>query len=147
MDTLEVLAECLAATPAARVHWTQAYTSNLGPSGQLLSYLGNKRLSVKTDEKKSTNPLLYGLNRGCGAVFCGHIIHLDTATTDCSLTILSFRLQGLVSQCSPSSDLSAHLSHTFPLQTPTGSGTGRILTSQSCRRLLRLSRFSSFNRR
>ena len=40
VDTLEVLAECLAASPAARVHWTQAYTSNLGPSGQLLSYLG-----------------------------------------------------------------------------------------------------------
>ena len=40
VDTLEVLAECLAATPAARVHWTQAYTSNLGPSGQLLNYLG-----------------------------------------------------------------------------------------------------------
>ena len=38
---MEVLAECLAASPAARVHWTQAYTSNLGPSGQLLSYLGN----------------------------------------------------------------------------------------------------------
>ena len=55
MDTLEVLAECLAATPAARVHWTQAYTSNLGPSGQLLSYLGEQHLSMKTDGKKSKN--------------------------------------------------------------------------------------------
>jgi len=49
VDTLEVLAECLAATPAARVHWTQAYTSNLGPSGQLLSYLDSNWTRYRAD--------------------------------------------------------------------------------------------------
>jgi len=49
VDTLEVLAECLAATPAARVHWTQAYTSNLGPSGQLLSYLDSNWIRYRAD--------------------------------------------------------------------------------------------------
>jgi len=49
VDTLEVLAECLAATPAARVHWTQAYTSNLGPSGQLLSYLDSNWTQYRAD--------------------------------------------------------------------------------------------------
>merc|ERR1719357_1243565 len=49
VDTLEVLAECLAATPAARIHWTQAYTSNLGPSGQLLSYLDSNWIRYRAD--------------------------------------------------------------------------------------------------
>jgi len=49
VDTLEVLAECLAATPAARVHWTQAYTSNLGPSGQLLNYLDSNWIRYRAD--------------------------------------------------------------------------------------------------
>jgi len=49
VDTLEVLAECLAASPAARVHWTQAYTSNLGPSGQLLSYLDSNWVRYRAD--------------------------------------------------------------------------------------------------
>jgi len=49
IDTLEVLAECLAATPAARVHWTQAYTSNLGPSGQLLNYLDSNWIRYRAD--------------------------------------------------------------------------------------------------
>merc|ERR1712130_202228 len=49
VDTLEVLAECLAASPAARVHWTQAYTSNLGPSGQLLSYLDPNWVRYRAD--------------------------------------------------------------------------------------------------
>jgi len=39
LDTLDVLATCLTATPAAMVHWHKAYTSHLGESGQLLNYL------------------------------------------------------------------------------------------------------------
>ena len=76
MDTLEVLAECLAATPAARVHWTQAYTSNLGPSGQLLSYLGKKRLSVKTDEKSLQTLYYMALTEGAGQYFVGKLYTL-----------------------------------------------------------------------
>lgn len=40
VDSLEVLATCLAGTAAARVHWHQTYTSHLAQSGQLLHYLG-----------------------------------------------------------------------------------------------------------
>lgn len=39
LDTLDVLATCLAATPAAKVHWHKAYITHLGESGQLLNYL------------------------------------------------------------------------------------------------------------
>jgi len=39
VDSLEVLATCLAGTAAARVHWHQTYTSHLAQSGQLLHYL------------------------------------------------------------------------------------------------------------
>ena len=105
VDTLEVLAECLAATPAARVHWTQAYTSNLGPSGQLLNYLG---------QMNSFQCLLIisTILRGCSflTIYSPHPFYYS-------------------------------LPHTFILQTPTGSATARILTSQSCRRQLRLSRY------
>ena len=40
LDTLDLLASCLASTPAARVHWHQLYTSNLTQSAQLIQYLG-----------------------------------------------------------------------------------------------------------
>jgi len=39
IDTLDLLAICLTATPAAAVHWHKSYISNLGESGQLLQYL------------------------------------------------------------------------------------------------------------
>eukprot|EP00092_Neocalanus_flemingeri_P036346 GFUD01039569.1.p1 GENE.GFUD01039569.1~~GFUD01039569.1.p1 ORF type:complete len:658 (+),score=187.25 GFUD01039569.1:206-2179(+) len=39
VDTLDLLAICLTATPAALVHWHKAYTSHLPQSGQLLQYL------------------------------------------------------------------------------------------------------------
>jgi len=39
LDTLDVLATCLVASPAAKVHWHKAYISHLGESGQLLNYL------------------------------------------------------------------------------------------------------------
>ena len=39
LDTLEVLSSCLAASPAAMVHWHKAFTSHLTQSGQLLNYL------------------------------------------------------------------------------------------------------------
>ena len=40
LDTLELLAGCLSATPAAIVHWHKMYTSNLPASGQLLQFIG-----------------------------------------------------------------------------------------------------------
>ena len=40
LDTLDLLASCLASTPAAMVHWHQQYTSNLTQSAQLIQYLG-----------------------------------------------------------------------------------------------------------
>lgn len=40
VDSLDVLATCLASSAAARVHWHQTYTSHLAQSGQLLHYLG-----------------------------------------------------------------------------------------------------------
>jgi len=39
LDTLELLAICLTASPAAMVHWHKSYISNLNESGQLLQYL------------------------------------------------------------------------------------------------------------
>merc|ERR1719232_1832136 len=39
LDTLDLLASCLASTPAAMVHWHQLYTSNLTQSAQLIQYL------------------------------------------------------------------------------------------------------------
>merc|ERR1711970_866872 len=39
VDTLDLLAICLTATPAALVHWHKAYTSHLQQSAQLLQYL------------------------------------------------------------------------------------------------------------
>jgi len=39
VDTLDLLAICLTASPAAVVHWHKSYISNLGESGQLLQYL------------------------------------------------------------------------------------------------------------
>lgn len=46
LDTLEALTSCLVASPAAVVHWHKAYTSHLGPSGQLLSYIGKLHFNV-----------------------------------------------------------------------------------------------------
>ena len=40
LDCLDLLASCLSATPAARVHWHKMYTSNLPQSAQLIQYLG-----------------------------------------------------------------------------------------------------------
>ena len=40
LDTLDLLASCLASTPAAMVHWHQLYTSNMTQSAQLIQYLG-----------------------------------------------------------------------------------------------------------
>jgi len=39
LDCLDLLASCLSATPAARVHWHKMYTSNLPQSAQLIQYL------------------------------------------------------------------------------------------------------------
>jgi len=39
VDTLDLLAICLTATPAALVHWHKVYTSHLQQSAQLLQYL------------------------------------------------------------------------------------------------------------
>jgi len=39
LDTLDLLATCLAASPAAQVHWHKSYISHLSESGQLLQYL------------------------------------------------------------------------------------------------------------
>lgn len=39
LDSLDLLAICLTATPAALVHWHKVYTSHLQQSGQLLQYL------------------------------------------------------------------------------------------------------------
>ena len=48
LDTLELLAGCLSATPAAIVHWHKMYTSNLPASGQLLHFIGEENW-MKTD--------------------------------------------------------------------------------------------------
>ena len=40
LDCLDLLASCLQATPAARVHWHKLYVSNLPQSAQLIQYLG-----------------------------------------------------------------------------------------------------------
>eukprot|EP00090_Calanus_glacialis_P038416 TRINITY_DN67042_c0_g1_i1.p1 TRINITY_DN67042_c0_g1~~TRINITY_DN67042_c0_g1_i1.p1 ORF type:complete len:657 (-),score=239.38 TRINITY_DN67042_c0_g1_i1:96-2066(-) len=47
VDTLDLLATCLMATPAALVHWHKAYTSHLPQSGQLLQYLDTNWARVK----------------------------------------------------------------------------------------------------
>lgn len=47
VDTLDLLATCLTATPAALVHWHKAYTSHLPQSGQLLQYLDTNWARVK----------------------------------------------------------------------------------------------------
>jgi len=39
LDCLDLLASCLQATPAARVHWHKLYVSNLPQSAQLIQYL------------------------------------------------------------------------------------------------------------
>jgi len=48
-DTLEVLANCLTASPAALVHWHKLYTSHLPQSGQLLGYIVKKWNSFRAD--------------------------------------------------------------------------------------------------
>jgi len=39
IDSLDIMAHCLVASPAALVHWHKLYTSHLAESGQLLQYL------------------------------------------------------------------------------------------------------------
>ena len=46
LDCLDLLASCLQATPAARVHWHKLYTSNLPQSAQLIQYLGECPVSL-----------------------------------------------------------------------------------------------------
>ena len=59
LDSLDLLASCLAATPAARVHWHRLYTSNLPQSAQLIQYLG--KCSVLTCHQV-INPAVYNSN-------------------------------------------------------------------------------------
>ena len=47
VDTLDLLAICLSATPAALVHWHKVYTSHLQQSAQLLQYLGKDSYNIQ----------------------------------------------------------------------------------------------------
>ena len=48
LDCLDLLASCLSATPAARLHWHKLYTSNLPQSAQLIQYLGEFKSSISS---------------------------------------------------------------------------------------------------
>jgi len=48
VDTLDLLATCLSASPAALVHWHKSYISNLSESGQLLQYLNTNWSKFKS---------------------------------------------------------------------------------------------------
>lgn len=50
LDCLDLLASCLSATPAARVHWHKMYTSNLPQSAQLIQYLGESDSLISSDQ-------------------------------------------------------------------------------------------------